>query len=518
MTDEHHDIRAWAQSSQGSIDTVTDIGVNAHSIKAGWYERAAAAGVSRFLLTGCHLRGSQRGQQLCIAAGANGLVKLQYTAGVHPHDSQTWTPDVERSIATLIAHEHCGAVGETGLDYDRMRAPMEVQQACFAAQCRLAVAAAKPLFLHCRDRDHGPPLGAYDDLLRILSSSGADLTRCCLHCFTGDEGTLRRMLDAGLKIGVTGFICKKERGEALRSALISLAAEHGGEVLARCLLLETDAPYMRPPDALLKGAFRKGRDSEPAMTVAVCRTVAECLGVSATWLARATTEHAHEFFGFKAHTPLSTPLAAAGVEDAVPTSDISDATTSATNLTMPSAPAPLQPTRAPLVCPLRPRRFVTAFDGSTWVAADWHEATAPRSFSGFFLPLIFSGLSPADVATIHSLTPGKHYGTHRAATPADLAAVQSFWSSVFSHWVQWVDLVRCASNDNRLSSFLQEGDSARCSSLLPMRLPGVDEPWAFGAVPHIKPRAQNGILEDALGQLETARFYASVACLFGTGA
>ena len=213
----------------------------------------------------------------------------------------------------------------------------------------------------------------------------------------------------------------------------------------------------------LKGAFRKGRDSEPAMTVAVCRTVAECHGVSATWRARATTEHAHEFFGFKAHTPLSTPLAAAGVEDAVPTSDISDATTSATNLTMPSAPAPLQPTRAPLVCPLRPRRFVTAFDGSTWVAADWHEATAPRSFSGFFLPLIFSGLSPADVATIHSLTPGKHMA-HTSMMPQTLPLC-NVWSSVLP--VQVTGPLRI--NDNRLLSF-RKGQRAM-PPLLPA-LPG----------------------------------------------
>ena len=63
----------------------------------------------------------------------------------------------------------------------------------------------------------------------------------------------------------------------------------GGAALAEQLVLETDAPYMRPPDAQLRGgAFAaKGRDSEPAMTAAVCRTVAGCLGIAPAEVAKA---------------------------------------------------------------------------------------------------------------------------------------------------------------------------------------------------------------------------------------
>ena len=31
-----------------------------------------------------------------------------------------------------------------------------------------------------------------------------------------------------------------------------------------------------------------------------------------------------------------------------------------------------------------------------WVAADWHDSVPPRSYSAFFLPLIFSGLGAGD--------------------------------------------------------------------------------------------------------------------------
>ena len=38
--------------------------------------------------------------------------------------------------------------------------------------------------------------------------------------------------------------------------------------------------------------------------------------------------------------------------------------------------------------------------------------------------------------------------------------------------------------------------------------------FAFGAVPHLKPAAQNDVIEQALGPVESARFYACVAALY----
>ena len=164
----------------------------------------------------------------------------------------------------------------------------------------------------------------------------------------------------------------------------------------------------------------------------------------------------------------------------------------------------------------RPRKAVGAFDG-VWVAADWHEASAPRSFSGFFLPLIFSGLSASDTAAIMSAAPAKHFGgNRRAAAAADLERVQPFWSAVFSGWDTWVGKIRAASEQGLLrEALVRRGVSSRCSSLLPLRChPDVGDVWVYGAVPHIKPDAQNDLLEAALGPVDAACFYASVASLF----
>ena len=294
-------LRAWASPQSGPTFELVDVGVNAHSLKQDWMARAAAAGVTRFLLTGCSLKGSTRGRELSEAASkaTDAGVALRFTAGVHPHEASSWSDATAARIAQLAAHPACGAVGECGLDYDRMRSPRDVQMTAFGAQAALAVSLDKPLFLHCRELDtaRGAPLGAYTDLLRVLNEAGAMATRCCVHCFTGSAYELRMLIAGGFIVGLTGFICKAERGAPLRTALRTLASEYGGAALLTQLVLETDAPYMRPPEGVLpKPAFSKGRDSEPAMTRAVCHTVAECLGVAPEAVAEATTKCAVALF------------------------------------------------------------------------------------------------------------------------------------------------------------------------------------------------------------------------------
>ena len=155
------------------------------------------------------------------------------------------------------------------------------------------------MFLHCRELDshRGAPLGAYNDMLRVLGNAAVEPSRCCVHCFTDSQAQLRQLLDAGFTVGITGYVTKADRGAELRGALRSLATERGGDAIAAQLVLETDAPYMRPPDSALRGSgFERGRDAEPAMTRAVCVAVASCLCVAPRVLAMATTRRAIELF------------------------------------------------------------------------------------------------------------------------------------------------------------------------------------------------------------------------------
>ena len=106
---------------------------------------------------------------------------MWFTAGVHPHDASTLEEEGQVGIEALkgmLNHERCVAVGECGLDFNRNLSPPAVQERWFEEQVKLAIAAEKPLFLHCRE--------AVDSLARILGKYAPLPVRAVAHCFTGD--------------------------------------------------------------------------------------------------------------------------------------------------------------------------------------------------------------------------------------------------------------------------------------------------------------------------------------------
>lgn len=188
-------------------------------------------------------------------------------------------------------------------------------------------------------------------------------------------------------------------------------------------------------------------------------------------------------------------------------------------------PPPLSPMPAlPKAALQRPRLAVAAFGEGTWVAADWPEARTPRSYSGFFLPLLYSGLASADGGAFGALlatTPEAHFSGRPVATADSIGALQPLWAAVFSHWPAWVAAVRAAVDAGVIAGALGRGVSAKAAWLIPTRFaPSTDgarlEEFvrAFGCVPHLRPAAQNDAIEAALGPMETSRFYASIASLF----
>ena len=152
----------------------------------------------------------------------------------------------------------------------------------------------------------------------------------------------------------------------------------------------------------------------------------------------------------------------------------------------------------------------------------YRRITSHPTPSGFFLPLIFSGLNAGIGSSqdgeeafggLHVHVPPRHFGEKWQATQHTINAAQPIWRAVFSHWDLWVAAIRRAADAGILKAHLSKGVTGRASSMMPARLQGVDQ-WSFGALPHIQPQAQNDILEAALGMEETSRFYASVLALF----
>lgn len=258
-----------------------DIGANlTHASFAPDFEavmqRACDAGVQRMIVTGADLASSH--QALVLANGH--AMHLWSTAGVHPHHAHGFAASQVEEFIELLRSPKVVAVGECGLDYHRNLSAPDLQRAAFAAQLQIAVASAKPVFLHQRD--------AHVDFLAIVREFAADLTRGVAHCFTGGPAELEAYLDLGLYIGVTGWVCDPARGQELREAVPRIPAER--------LMIETDAPYLLPRDMRGSG---KSRRNEPCNLPHIATTLAGLRREPLETLAASTTANAVRFFALE---------------------------------------------------------------------------------------------------------------------------------------------------------------------------------------------------------------------------
>ena len=252
-----------------------DIGVNFHSsqlkgLAPELLARAATAGVTHILATGTSLHASE-----LALAFARSHERVWATAGVHPHDAKHWDAASVAQFETLWADELVVAVGECGLDYNRMFSPREAQRQAFEAQIAVAVRTAKPLFLHCRD--------AFDDFLAMLRDAAAAGAHGVVHCFTDGAAEAEAFLALGFDIGITGWVTDTTRGGALRDALRVIPADR--------LHLETDAPYLRP-----KNAGKTRPYNEPALLPFVAKAVAELKGMDVAALSAQAAANSRRLF------------------------------------------------------------------------------------------------------------------------------------------------------------------------------------------------------------------------------
>ena len=272
---------------------------------------AAQKGVGEIIVTGTSVRGSvNTAQELQtmlkrqVSLGLGGarhvstLCPLYFTAGCHPHAARFYDDDGGIEVLKKLLHDDDTvrgvAIGECGLDYQYSRfSSPEVQQAVFRDQLALAIELKKPLFLHERS--------AHSDFVTILREYIHRLPvpeMACVHCFSGNREQLQTYLDLGCSIGITGLIADTRNGE-LMDALIGV----GWEVLRERLMIESDAPHLRPylvmpPEPQPKpGQRRRKKLNVPANLPYVCHALGVVLGVSGEEVAAATTANARRIFG-----------------------------------------------------------------------------------------------------------------------------------------------------------------------------------------------------------------------------
>lgn len=189
-------------------------------------EESIKHNLSDIIITGTSLEKSKKAEEIC-SKYSNESLKLYFTCGIHPHSAHEYS---NKNIAGLFKEisKNSIAIGECGLDYNRMFSTKKEQQEIFLSQLSLSQELSKPLFLHCRD--------SYDDFFSILKSFNN--TFGVVHCFTGNRQQAKQILDLGYYIGITGWITDNKRNADLLSALNYIPIDR--------LLIETDCPYLIP--------------------------------------------------------------------------------------------------------------------------------------------------------------------------------------------------------------------------------------------------------------------------------
>lgn len=229
--------------------------------------RARAAGVERILVPGWNVASSRRALDLVERTDW-----LDAAVGVHPHDAARVDDGDWLEIQRWASDDRVRAIGETGLDYDRVFSPIPAQGENLRRNLRLALETGKPAILHVRSK---PGLeDAQDAMLAELRRAGmggapwtaafGDRPPAVLHSFSGSVVFARAALDLGVAISISGLAFRK--GEEATANVVGL-------VPPMRLLVETDSPFLAPPGA------PRGRN-EPEWVRVTAAWVAERHGTS----------------------------------------------------------------------------------------------------------------------------------------------------------------------------------------------------------------------------------------------
>ncbi len=251
-----------------------DIGLNLFSEQYRGREKeiyeTALEKETAFIITGSSVRSSEAAHEF-----AKDREDVWATAGVHPHDAKHWDKKSAEVIKKLAAEKKNVAIGECGLDYDRMFSPKDVQLKVFEEQINIAEEFDKALFLHERE--------ATEDFAELMKRYPERCKKAVVHCFAGSRKAAETYLELGCMIGITGWVCDDRRNAELLDALKIIPEER--------LMAETDGPYLKPRNVKLKG------ENRPEYISYVVERIAEIKQTDADRLAETLLENTKKFFG-----------------------------------------------------------------------------------------------------------------------------------------------------------------------------------------------------------------------------
>jgi TatD DNase family protein len=193
------------------------------------------------------------------------------SVGVHPDyaDAPLVTVDALKALAD---HPKVVAIGETGLDYFRLKGDLEWQRERFRTHIRAARECGKPLIIHTRE--------AADDTIRLMREEGAGEIGGVMHCFTENWDVAQAALDLGFYISFSGIVTFKN-AKALKEVARRVPLDR--------MLVETDAPFLAPVP-------HRGKTNQPGFVLHVAEEISRLRGISVDAVSAATTDNFGRLF------------------------------------------------------------------------------------------------------------------------------------------------------------------------------------------------------------------------------
>lgn len=192
--------------------------------------------------------------------------------GWHPTEAGSYSTTIEKWLQQQLTLPKVVALGEIGLDYYWMKDPKELQAKVFRRQIAIAKEMNLPISIHTRD--------AMEDTYKLLKQEKIQNIGGIMHSFGGDTEWMKKFLDLGMDISLSGVVTFKKALEV---------QEVAKTVPLERLLVETDAPYLAPVPY-------RGKRNEPGYTRYVVEKIAELREVSFEEIANQTTKNAHRLF------------------------------------------------------------------------------------------------------------------------------------------------------------------------------------------------------------------------------
>lgn len=228
-----------------------------------------------------NMRHNEVSHALCVGVNLESFPEIQNLAerheqiyasvGVHP-DHELDAEPTQAQLVALAQHPRVIAIGETGLDYFRLKGDLEWQRERFRIHIRAAKESGKPLIVHTRE--------AAQDTLRIMQEEGASEIGGVMHCFTESLEVAQAAIAMNFYISFSGIVTFK-KATSIKAVAQAVPLER--------ILIETDAPYLAPTPY-------RGKLNQPAYVKHVAEEIATLRGIPLAEVGRATSDNFRRLF------------------------------------------------------------------------------------------------------------------------------------------------------------------------------------------------------------------------------